>query len=78
MNDDKISGLNNGQVGAFHGGGGYSLGIQLLGAVCIIVWSGGLAFIITGVSSVSIIMLYLINIISIPHTWVLDLYTIFV
>ena len=39
MDEDKLSGLNNGSVGLFHGGGGYSLGIQAAAMVSIIAWS---------------------------------------
>lgn len=49
MNNDPISDLNGDNVGLFHGGSAYSLGIQTLTAVCIIAWCGGIAFIILGV-----------------------------
>jgi ammonia channel protein AmtB len=52
MNRDNLSGLNNGQVGLFHGGGGYCLGIQAAAAASIIAWSMTVTFIVCIVSSI--------------------------
>lgn len=49
--NDTISGFNRDQLGLFHGGGFYLLGVELLLAVTLIVWAGLMTFIITGVSA---------------------------
>jgi ammonium transporter len=49
MNDEPQSGLNKGHVGLFHGGGGYSLGIQAACAASIIAWSSIFTLIVLSV-----------------------------
>ena len=53
MDNDPICALNRGNVGLFHGGGFYSLGVQLLAVVCIIAWSAfvTLLFLLVGRTS---------------------------
>lgn len=53
VEQDKVEGLNNQQLGLFKGGGVYSLGVQALACVCLITWSAILTFIILLVSDVS-------------------------
>lgn len=46
MGEDNLSGLNKGNVGLIHGGGGYSLGIQAAAALSIIGWSSVTTFLV--------------------------------
>ena len=38
VDQDSVMNLNKGNIGLFHGGGGYSLGIQALSCLCVVVW----------------------------------------
>jgi len=54
MDVDRLSGLNNGQVGLFHGGSGYSLGIQAAACASIIAWSMLTTAIVLGILKLTI------------------------
>jgi ammonia channel protein AmtB len=54
MREDRLSGLNNGQVGLFWSGNGYSLGIQAAAVASIVAWSMVTTTIVLGVLKLTI------------------------